>query len=331
VTLVAFTIPDDPAQLPGWLESRLVAPDIGRLVAELAAAYPERGRAIPARQLLGDWYRKALADGLGGVPAGVLQQLLHHPRCLLELQEAVLTEGGAYWEEVAHRAEELTPAVERGRSALDAIFAAESGPLAPRADSVAAVCDPGATRPRETPASQRPATPLAERADHTPGQRPTRSYRNWALASSALAACLLLAVGYLTLTRPGPEVAGVSWGWAKPGGIPKQAQKPAEYLNSLAATSEEWFNKRPEDAAEVAKRISEFRAGCSRLIFSPHAALAQADRDWLVEKCRAWAKKLDDHLTELERGGDALKVRGDADDTIRKLQGALRERATKLV
>ena len=73
MTLVAFTIPDDPAQLPGWLESRLVAPDFGQFVAELAAAYPERGPVLPARQLLGDWYR-ALSDGLGGVPVGVLQQ-----------------------------------------------------------------------------------------------------------------------------------------------------------------------------------------------------------------------------------------------------------------
>jgi hypothetical protein len=156
------------------------------------------------------------------------------------------------------------------------------------------------------------------------------AYRNWALASSALAACLLVAVAYLALTKPGPEVAAVNWGWAKPGGVPREARKPAEYLNALAATSEEWFDKRPDDAAGVAKRINEFRTGCSQLVFAPHAALAQVDRDWLVERCRAWAKKLDDHLTELERGGDALKVRGDADETIRKLQAALRERATQV-
>jgi hypothetical protein len=148
---------------------------------------------------------------------------------------------------------------------------------------------------------------------------------------------LLVAVGYLTLIGKKPEpgtggtdVAAANWGWAKPAGIPRETQKPAEYLNALASTSEEWFHKRPDDAAGVAKRINEFRAGCSQLIFSPHASLAQADRDWLVEKCRAWATKLDDHLTELEKGADALKVRGDADDTIRKLQAALRERATQL-
>ena len=44
MTLVAFTIPDDPAALPGWLERRLVAPDFGRFVAELSAVFPDRGR-----------------------------------------------------------------------------------------------------------------------------------------------------------------------------------------------------------------------------------------------------------------------------------------------
>jgi hypothetical protein len=39
---------------------------------------------------------------------------------------------------------------------------------------------------------------------------------------------------------------------------------------------------------------------------------------------------LDDHLTALEAGADPVKVRGDADETIRKLQAALRERATQV-
>jgi hypothetical protein len=320
VTLVAFTIPDDPAALPGWLERRLVAPDFARFVAELAAAHPERGRArLPARQLLGDWYRKALSDGLAAVPTGVLQQLLRHPHCLLELQEAVLTEGGPYWDDVAERADELTPAVDRGRAALEAMF--------------------DATPPRANPERERrggrTTTPLAEPANAAESRRPPRSYFTWAVVSSALAACLLVAVGYLTIggDKPGggtTEVAAVNWGWAKPGGIPNDAPKPAEYLDGLANTAQEWFNKRPEDAAGVAKRINEFRTGCSQLIFATHTPLDPKDRDWLVEKCRLWAKKLDDHLTALENGADPLKVRTDADNTIRNLQKALREKAAQL-
>jgi len=63
------------------------------------------------------------------------------------------------------------------------------------------------------------------------------------------------------------------------------------------------------------------------LIESPHRPLSAADRTWLVDKCRAWAAKLDAHLAAIQSGQDALKVRGEADDTINRLIAALRERA----
>ena len=40
MTLVTMTIPDDPAELPRWLERRLVAPDFGQFIAELSAHFP---------------------------------------------------------------------------------------------------------------------------------------------------------------------------------------------------------------------------------------------------------------------------------------------------
>jgi hypothetical protein len=221
------------------------------------------------------------------------------------LQEAVLTEGGSHWDEVANRTEELTPAVARGKSALEATLQGT---------------------PSAVPSQRAPAPDQRSAEERNP--RKVRSYRAWAVASSALAACLLIAVGALALRGHKPtEVAGVSWGWAKPGGIPNDKTKPAEYLTALADGADEWFNKRPEDAAGVAKQITEFRAGCSQLIFAPHTPLAQADKNWLLERCRVWAKKLDDHLTALEAGADPVKVRGEADETIRKLSNALRERA----
>ncbi len=317
MTLVAFTIPDDPAALPAWLERRLVAADFGRFIAELSAAHPERGRAsVPARQLLGDWYRKALSDGLGAVPVSLLQQLLRHPKCLLEFQEAILTEGGPYWDEVVTSNGEMAPAIERGFAALEAMFGPRTQATpAPRSrEGVAPAARPSGARARREPRPPRDAS---------------RSYFTWAVISSALAACLMIAVGILSFRSDNSgrltEVAAVSWGWAKPGGIPQNAPKPAEYLNSLASTANEWFDKRPDDAAGVAKRINEFRTGCSQLIFASHSALSQADKDWLIEKCRAWAKKLDDHLAALESGADPLKVRTEADETIRKLEGTARK------
>jgi hypothetical protein len=58
-----------------------------------------------------------------------------------------------------------------------------------------------------------------------------------------------------------------------------------------------------------------------------HRPLAATDRDWLKERCRLWAGKLDAHLASIESGGDVPSVRQDADDTIRKLMDALRARS----
>ena len=81
MTLVAFTIPNDPAALPAWLERRLLAPDLGRFVSELSAAHPDDGTQS-AEKLLGDWYPHVLEDGFAEVPAKRLRKLLRCPSCL---------------------------------------------------------------------------------------------------------------------------------------------------------------------------------------------------------------------------------------------------------
>jgi hypothetical protein len=339
VTLIAFTIPAEPAELPGWLERRLVAPDFARFIAELRATHPEPARThIPVRLILGDWFSKVLSDGFAGVPVELLRQLLQQPRALFDLQAAVLSEGGHYWDEVAKKADELTAAVNRGKTALEAILGtAMRRPAPPRP----AEPPPQQTSPPPPPYEANPrrdsgafVNSLYEtKSQSARRNRSSRAYRIWALASTAIAACLLVAVVVLALRDKAPhatQTAAVNWGWAKPDGIPQHKLKPSEYLNSLATTAGEWFDKRPDDAAGLAKRLNEFRTGCSQLILSPHTSLAPVDREWLVEKCRLWAKKLDEHITALETGSEPLKVREAADETIHKLQGALRERATQM-
>ncbi len=105
---------------------------------------------------------------------------------------------------------------------------------------------------------------------------------------------------------------------------------PGAYLNRIADAAAEWFNQRPEGPIDLARRLGELRQGCSVLILSPHKPLSAQDRTWLVEKCRAWAAKLDAHLVSLEGGTAAPKVRDEADATVDKLIKALRERASAL-
>src|SRR5262249_34894607 len=123
-------------------------------------------------------------------------------------------------------------------------------------------------------------------------------YRRPSVVSLATAAAVLLAVFVYPRAGPHPDGHSVGaparrgGGWSRAGARPDQG--PANvYLNRRAEVAGEWFNGRPEEPAALAKRIEEFRQGCSVLIFAAHQPLPAADRQWLVEACRGWAGKLD--------------------------------------
>ena len=72
------------------------------------------------------------------------------------------------------------------------------------------------------------------------------------------------------------------------------------------------------------------RAGVERALraFSQRfpAARTFAEREWLRERCRVWAGKLDQHLALLEKG-EAMQARAAADATIEQLIAALEKKA----
>lgn len=320
MTLHTMTIPDDPADLPGWLERRLVAPDFGRFVAELSAHFPAAPGAGPPRHLLDRWVPVALAEGLGPVPAGLLTQLLKHPAALAAFQERVVADGGAYWDAVLDRSGDESGAFARGRQSLDRLIAADPAPPAGPAGPTAS--------PRRVPRAA-PATGPSEVRPRPGG----RGAEIWAGASTVVAACLALAVGVLAARGPGdPPVpkAQIAWGWGKPAGLAADESSPKAYLGRLAATAEEWSLHRPSDAAGVGARVAEFRTGCTRLLHSTYGPLAPADRAWLLDRCRALAKALDAHQQALDAGADAPAVRAEVDEAVRAFAAALREKAEQV-
>lgn len=152
--------------------------------------------------------------------------------------------------------------------------------------------------------------------------------RGWfgrAAIAAVLSAAATLTVAFSLRDRLVPAPAP-GWGWEKPGALAVKLP-PREYLNHLADAAQDWFKKRPENAPDLARRVAQFRQGCSTLILAEHAALAPADRDWLRERCRAWATKLDAHLAAIEAGEDIATVRAAADETVNKLIKAIRDRA----
>ncbi len=282
--LVMATFPDDPAALADWLEQQLVGLDLGALAAELLAVQGDTpGPTLDA--LLGDDRAAVLGRGLKALPAGQVRLLLRHPRLLLDLQELVLIEGGAYWETVARPAD-LTAQVDAGWRELAASLPGKAVPVA----------------------------------------RPLPWYRRASFASLATAASLLVAFGLWQWWRPGVMQPVATWGWQKPGALPQQLPREA-YLNQLADAAQEWFKQRPTDAAGVARRIHQFREGCTTLLLAEHTPLTQADREDLRKRCRNWARQLDQQLAELEEGRDPAAVRAEVDGIVQRLTTLLRDRA----
>jgi hypothetical protein len=203
------------------------------------------------------------------------------------LQELILTRGGPYWDGVTARAPALDKMVDRGRQRLA----------------------------RETKRVSQPATV------------PLRWYRRPWLVSLATAAAVLLVVVVGDRVRSALTAPPASaWGWDRPGALAENVP-PDVYLARLADEAQEWFKQRPETATEVARRIGQFRQGCSTLLLAEHKPLSEAERKWLGERCRAWAEKFDQQLTALEAGEDPLQVRDAMDATVNQLTKALRERA----
>lgn len=308
MTLHTLTVPDDPAELPGWLEQQLMSPGFGEFLAELSAFFPVVSGIEPPCHLLDRWLTVALTEGLRPIPPDVLTQWLRHPQLLTALQERIVLDGGPYWDTVAVGSDDLRDMLARGRQALDRVLAESAGPGGP-------VVVYGAGR--------KAGPGMARRGG-------ARGYKLWAVASTGIAAVLAVVVGLLVVREPDePPVlkSQIAWGWAKPGGLAVDVRTAKDYLNELADNAEEWFLYQPAARSDLGARIAEFRTGCTRLIHSTYGPLSPADKEWLLEQCRAWAKALDGHQQALDGGADVLTVRAGVDETARAVAVALRERA----
>ncbi len=298
---------DDPAQLPVWLEGQLMGESLRALVSDLSAVHGHPPEVRPALEtVLGDDVEEVRQTGLSALRAEQLRLFLTHPALLWDLQEDVLIHGGEYWE---HRFAEASLSEEQLASGLQWLKTALS---ASSLDSVS---------PRQISREALPASSVSAKPAW---------YCRPSFVSLVTAAGVLLAVFVLdTLVIPPAQPTVASWGWEKPGALPQNVSADV-YLIQLAEAAEDWFNKRPETRKELARRILQFRQGCSTLILSKHQPLVPEDERWLIEKCQEWAAKLDGHLTALEASSVVREVREAADETIRKLITALRERAEKV-
>ena len=307
MNLQALDMPDEPTPLALWLEQRLAGPDLPTLAEELSAfREAPAGAAPPAvRDLLGEWQEPVLAGGLKLAPPDVVRRLLTWPERLPDLQELVYMRGGRYWDRLLGSDGAARDVIDHSRQRLSAVLPA------PAPDG-----EPGAA----------PAVlPLKP--------RPVRRRVGWVVGLAAAAAAVVLAVvvsrHFPPAVPPAPSApAAFAWGWNRPGVVDSDGSAPA-YLDRLADAADEWFADRPEGATATAERLNDYRRGCSLLLLAAHEPLAPADRQWLKDKCRKWAAKIDQELAEVE-AGDAAKGRDDADAMTHQLVTALRKKAQEL-
>ena len=287
MTLVTMTIPDDPAELPRWLERRLVAPDLGQFIAELSCALPcECDSRSSLATLSIDGCPWLLRRVVAPIPPEALSELLRHPAVLVAFQESVIIDGGAYWDDLLDTSDDLSERLKRSKLSLARVLASD----APTA------C--GTVTPKAI------LKPVASVAVKWTG---ARWYKTWAMFSTCVAACLAIAVVWLANSRPAdppPLKSQIAWGWAKAGGLAAEQSSPRDYLTTLATNAEEWSQYQPGDANGVSTRILELRLGCVRLMHSSYGPLSPDDKTWLLEHCREWAKTLDRHQQALDAGAD---------------------------
>lgn len=197
MNITALDIPQDDAQLAKWLERQLVGCDLGDLVAGLLAV---GGRAeIPMLDsLLEGRVGAVLQSGLGVLSPSKLRELIGNPISLMELQERVFVQGGAYWDEVPRAAEHL--------------------------DAARRV----ATRVAERHADEMSSPVLAPTA-------PSR--RAWMACAIAASLLLGLGVWRISSSTPSPGTHK-GWGFDRPGVLAQELSAPDYLLMLAAAAGE---------------------------------------------------------------------------------------------
>lgn len=227
------------------------------------------------RELLGNKLGVVLQHGLSALDESELRLLLASPVSLLELQESVMVDGGEYWKA---KFAGSTSTVERTRQHIESLARTVSSA-------------------KNSKTAQRKSTFAVP------------------VSVLALAATILLVVIGLRWwggDDGGPELAK-GWGWMNAKELPSDLSA-SKYLEALSEGAAAWSKKRPQNAEELAQRLSEFKAGCEILIAADHKPLSEADRSWLLYECRGWRTKLvsllaasrEDKFAETLEKSDAL-------------------------
>ncbi len=329
----SLEVPESDTELAAWLERELLGPDLSALVAELIQFGGGHNDDIPGiRRVLGGDIKRILEQGLSDVEPGCLRELLAYPALLLQLQDAIFLKGGPYW------TRQLYGALVEDHEGRDSEFSALPRSSAP----------PRKVDPTEVTEARLGSTEVSDIPTRSKTRRPPSYWQRrgkfiaaqFAIAALLLTICTPLGIWIASLQSQ-VEIARVQinsqrWGWLQPNAFDPELSAD-QYLIHLSTLAEDWFDRTPESASELALRIGQFRSACALLILADHEQLDEQDRDWLRERCRIWSGKFQDQLNALEQPTletepevDFVPIRDQADETVRTLIRLLNERAQEI-
>lgn len=149
--------------------------------------------------------------------------------------------------------------------------------------------------------------------------------RGWRWAERAAWVTAMAAAVLVAVTASAPDTSSsAGWGFAKIAELPRNADAKAVYAK-LADLSDEWNRKPTDDRLALAKRLTEFRLGCSALQ-AADLPLSASESRWVKGRCAEWASRIDGHLRDLDATGDVPAVRAAANATVAAIARELRER-----
>jgi hypothetical protein len=332
--LISLQMPDTHSEQVQWIESLILTDRFDRMVDERIAV----GVTSSGIQLTDQECELVAQRGLQSLSPQRFALLLNDHAALIELRGWVLEHGSDYWTRLADRRDDDTQRISKILQAVksDHEFAASKkvGLAESRRVSNSVWVERSFVAAISAAATAAMLLVMFQTFDGRP---------------STIDSQTSVAQGPVSTTTPPPLTAARSapasalatstnvWGFEK---FAKQINQSNDrldppldresYLEQLAVAAEAWTVKRPENSADLARRIGEFRMGCSALLLASHEPLPQADRDWLREKCANWAAALDRHLQEVESGVDSNTVRRQVDQTVIKIAAALRGRSSSI-
>lgn len=289
-------LPENHSDQVRWLERAMMGPGFDRVIAELSAVFGNQSLELSDAE-----EQSILGRGLSELTPGRFRTLLKSPTTLVKLQRTVIEFGGDYWNSI-------TPS-----------------------DSQTAILE-----------AARPAAPPSTLRRDRPKQSWVSNGISAAVGALVTAAALMILLaasrgqqnvpaGLAENSTPNAEVnvEPSSWGFEK---FANSAMASAtdvdreDYFANIASAAEAWSNKRPATPAALAKRLGEFRMGCSALLLADHP-LPVDDKQWLKDRCQKWATAIENHLAELEGGMSVEEVTQRVDATVTKIAAAIKGRS----